>query len=247
MAIRKRYLLIRRSFRGLQGYVGLLAAVLSVMSCVEASAHMASYPSMAPIDTYLSQTAVDEIGLARSAGPPSISNDAEILTLGVHGYSPAVKGRNGFACIVERAWSMAFDDPGFWNPRVRAPICFNAAATRSVLPEYLMRTKWALSGASRSKMVSLVKAAVASHEITAPEFGSMCYMMSKRGYLGDDVGGPWHPHLMFFLPRMAANQWGANLPGSPVMAGVKRFEPTTVFLVPIAKWSDGSADGRQQP
>jgi hypothetical protein len=34
---------------------------------------------------------------------------------------------NGFVCIVERSWTSA-PDPDFWNPKVRTPICFNAAA-----------------------------------------------------------------------------------------------------------------------
>jgi hypothetical protein len=71
-----------------------------------------------------------EIALARSAAPESISRDAEVLVLGRHGFDAAVKGKNGFGCIVERSWASA-PDPDFWNPKVRTPICFNAAAARS--------------------------------------------------------------------------------------------------------------------
>ena len=45
----------------------------------------------------------------------------------------------------------------------------------------------------------------------------MCYMMSKRQYL-NDRGKHWHPHLMFFVAGDAAASWGADLPGSPVIA-----------------------------
>ena len=39
------------------------------------------YPSMAPLDQYLIKDQESELALARSAAPPSISNDAEILVL----------------------------------------------------------------------------------------------------------------------------------------------------------------------
>ena len=63
-----------------------------------------AYPSMAPIEQYLMDRTA-EIALARSAAPESISDDAEILVLGRHGFETAVKGKNGFVCIVERSWT----------------------------------------------------------------------------------------------------------------------------------------------
>ncbi len=88
---------------------------------------------MAAIEQYRSANAADEIALARSAAPAAISGDAEVLILGSHGYESAVKGKNGFVCIVERSWATDFDDAEFWNPKIRAPICFNAPSVRSVL------------------------------------------------------------------------------------------------------------------
>jgi hypothetical protein len=78
----------------------------------------------------------EEIKLARNAALDSISGHAEVLVLGRHGYETAVQGKNGFVCVVERSWTSAIDDPDFWNPKLRAPICFNAPAARS----YLVRT-----------------------------------------------------------------------------------------------------------
>jgi hypothetical protein len=73
----------------------------------------------------------------------------------------------------------------------------------------------------------------------------MCYMMSKQGYL-TDRDGRWHPHLMFFLPLTDAKAWGANLPGSPIFGGEDPHDRATIFLVPVSKWSDGTADSRDQ-
>jgi hypothetical protein len=219
-----------------------LALLLGGIEAARAEAAEPAYPNMAPIEQYRSESQQDEIAFARSAAPPSIANDAEVLTLGAHGYDVAVEGKNGFVCIVERAWANDFDSSDFWNPKVRAPNCFNAAAARSVLPTYLKRTEWALAGVSKAEMVDRTKAALAAKQIKEPEPGAMCYMMSKRGYLGDDVHGHWHPHLMFFLPRTDPSTWGANSKGSPLLASTGALEPVTVFLLPVSRWSDETTE-----
>jgi hypothetical protein len=83
------------------------------------------YPSMAPLEQYLIADRNAEIALAQSAGPESIAHDAEVLVLGRHGNETAVKGKNSFVCMVQRSWTAGIDDPDFWNPKLRAPICFN--------------------------------------------------------------------------------------------------------------------------
>jgi hypothetical protein len=219
--------------------LGLGVMTLFLSSATPAQSATDPYPNRAPIAQYLSPSRADEIALARSAAPPSISADAEILALGPKGYETAVKGKNHFVCIVERPWSNNYDKPDFWNPKVRQPHCFNAAAARSVLPVYLKRTEWVLSGLSKAEMLQRTKAAVAAHEIPAPEPGSMVYMMSKDGYLADDVGH-WYPHLMFLQPRTSGAEWGGDLTGSPVFSDSSFLEPLTIFFVPVPRWSDGT-------
>jgi hypothetical protein len=221
--------------------VAALALLFGVAGAAHADAAPTPYPTMAPIEQYRMAKA-DEIALARSAAPPSISADAEVVTLGDHGYETAVQGKNGFVCIVERAWANGFDDAGFWNPKIRGPICFNPASARSVLPTYLERTKWVLAGAPKAELVERTKAGIAAGRIRPPEAGSMCYMMAKGGYLGDAAGGHWHPHLMFFVSHEAAGPgaWGANLAGSPVKGGDADLDPAVIYFVIVAKWSDGT-------
>ena len=107
------------------------------------------YATMAPIEQYRIASRDDEIAMARSAAPPSIAADADVLVLGEHGYETAAHGKNGFVCIVERSWADPFEDPEFWSPKVRSPNCFNAPAAHAVLPQYLKRTEWALAGLSK--------------------------------------------------------------------------------------------------
>jgi hypothetical protein len=201
----------------------------------------ALYPAMAPIEQYRVASVAEEVALARSAANVAVSGDAEVMVLGSHGYEIAAKGTNGFVCLVERSWATTFDDPQFWNPKLRAPHCFNAAAARSVMPAYLKRTELVLSGLPKDQVEARMKEAVATKVIGAPEQGAMCYMMSKQGYLNDH-DGHWHPHVMFFLPTTEAASWGANLDGSPVFAAQGAPEPVTIFMVPVMTWSDGTVE-----
>src|SRR5882724_2140892 len=81
----------------------LVAALIASRPAVAQDAKQ-SYTSMAPIEQYLMDRDA-EIALARSAAPESISGDAEVIVLGRHGFETAVKGKNGFVCIVERSWT----------------------------------------------------------------------------------------------------------------------------------------------
>jgi hypothetical protein len=197
-----------------------------------------SYPNMAPIAQYRMANRSEEIALARSAAPTSISADAEILVLGDHGFETAIKGKNGFVCLVERSWFASFDDPVFWNPSIRGPDCLNSAAVKTVLAVNLERTQWVLSGLSKAEMQARSKTSAAAQQPPAP--GALGYMMSKEGHLSD-VDGHWHPHLMFFQPHAPLSAWGANLPGSPVFGNEGTATEATVLFVVLSKWSDGSS------
>jgi len=221
--------------------VFVMAVALSAAWAQQAQDAKALYPSMAPIEQYLMANRNAEIALAQSAAPESISRDAEVLVLGRHGYETAVKGKNGFVCIVERSWMAPLDSPDFWNPKLRGPLCLNAAAARSYLPRTIKKTDLILAGRTKAQMSETITAAIDKKELPAMEPGAMCYMLSKQGYLSDS-DGHWHPHLMFFFSQTDPAAWGADLPGSPVLAFNDTWEHLTTFLVPVRKWSDGTAD-----
>jgi hypothetical protein len=197
---------------------------------------------MAPIDQYLMADQGAEIALARSAAPESISRDAEVLVLGRHGFETAVKGKNGFVCIVGRGWTSA-PDAEFWNPKVRVPMCVNAAAAHSYLLRVTKETEWGLAGRTPAQMTESISAAIAKKELPPMESGAMCYMLSKQGY-GGDTTPHWPPHLMFFYTDTNLASWGANLPGSPVVGlSDPVVEHLTQFVIPVQHWSDGT-EGR---
>jgi len=225
--------------------LGSLAMVvlLSARPTAQAQDAKTPYPSMAPLEQYLMPDRPAEIALSRSAAPESISRDAEVMVLGRHGYETAVKGKNGFVCMVERSWTAGIDDPGFWDPKIRGAICLNPPAARTVLPITLKKTELVLAGRSKAQMSEGIKDAFDKKELPPLESGSMSYMMSRQAYLGDSAGH-WHPHLMFFAPETDAVTWGADLPGSPILTFGYSQDRLTVFLIPVPKWSDGTADAQ---
>jgi len=220
-----------------------LASVIPILflwpAGAPAQATKAPYPAMAPLDQYLIPDEKTEIALARSSAPPSISDAADVMVLRRSGYVTAVKGSNGFVCIVERSWAKPTDDPQFWNSKVRAPNCFNPAASRTFLPIFLKKTELVLAGKSRAQILAATTSALNKEEIPALAPGAMCYMMAKQQYLSDEDMS-WHPHLMFFVSGDAVKSWGANLHGSPLIAAVDPEERVTIFMLWSPTWSDGT-------
>jgi hypothetical protein len=215
--------------------------VLAAARLVPAQDAKTLYPAMAPVNQYMIADRNTEIALARSAAPKSISDQAEILVLGEHGYETAVKGTNGFTCMVERPWTAGANDPDFWNPKVRSPFCLNAQAVETYLPLTIMKTNLALAGKSKPQIVAAIQSALEEKKLPPMASGAMCYMMSKQGYL-NNADGPWHPHLMFFAPSTKPEAWGANLDNSPIVAVQDTEDRITIFMVPLSRWSDGTPD-----
>jgi hypothetical protein len=201
-----------------------------------------SYAAMAPIARYLMPSVAAEIVLARTAGPSSIAAHAEVLVLTKRGYAVGAKGTNGWVCFVERSWTAGLDDPEFWNWRGLGPACLNPPAVRSVLPQYIARTKWAIAGYTREEIAAKAKAAYADHQFTDPAPASFAFMLSKEGYLlGAD--GPWRPHVMPFVAYDQLATWGVGFKASPILGPMPNFfrpyEPVTI-AIPVSRWSDGS-------
>jgi hypothetical protein len=211
------------------------------------------YPKMAPIDQYLMDRDA-EIAMARSAAPEAISKDATVLVLTNHGWETAIKGTNGFVCMVERSWTSNIDFPEVWNPKIRAADCLNPGAAKSILPIMNKLTQMALAGASEKERIAGIQAADAKKELPPLEPGAMSYMMSKQSYL-TDVGTPNASHVMFFLPtRKVDSEWGGLLPKFPVATTsfffsnpgteypqAQQLPPLRLMYVTVPIWSDGSS------
>ena len=223
--------------------LGSLALVFVLQTAWSAQAQTAKapYPTMAPVEQYLMPDRNAEIALARTAAPESISRDAEVLVLGRHGYETAVKGKNGFVCLVERSWNASYDNPEFWNPKNRSPDCYNPPAARTILPLIVKRADLVLAGRSKDQIIEGVEA-FGRKKVPALQPGAMCYMLSKEAYLTDQ-GSHNVAHLMFYVPEGTA--WGENLPGSPVSVLDQQIPGApsriSMYMVPVRRWSDGTS------
>jgi hypothetical protein len=243
---------MRKNKLGAIAIVGFALLVVLGTACrAMAQGATTPYPKMAPIEQYLMDR-TEEITLARSAAPESISRDATILILGRQGYETAVQGESGFVCMVGRAWGAAFDWAEFWNPKVRAADCMNPQAARSILPIVYLRARMAMAGRSKAEILSALKAAFENKQLPDLESGAMDYMMSKSAYLTDERPHSM-PHLMFYTRVKDGKDWGSGAGGSPVMSSpywffspleqsqMKGLPMILVFLVGVADWSDGTA------
>jgi hypothetical protein len=228
------------------GVVGLLSA----SGPSSALAADSAYPRMEALAAYLMPKNA-EIALARSAAPTSISKDATVLVLGRHGYVTAVKGTNGFVCMVERGWSIAIDFSLEYDPHLRSVDCLNPPAVRSILPLEMKMTDMVLAGRSQASIAAAISADYKDGRLPPVEPGAAGLMMSKGSYI---IGQPPHnfPHVMFFTTVSAERFAAANLPDVPVFLspyffvdGVDRtaadgLPAIQIMDVVVFRWSDGT-------
>jgi len=184
----------------------------------------------------------DEIALARSAAPDSISAHATVEVLTASGYKVAAQGDNGFVCMVMRGWAGA---PTFWpapvremivySSKVRSPICFDPVASRTVLPYHELRAKLRIAGKDPDTIASEVATAYATGKLPKREGVAFAYMWSADMDLGPGIGA-WHPHLMIYTPYYDNAMLGGNNPGSPLPAvGDDAGTAFAVTVVPVSR------------
>ena len=118
--------------------------------------------------------------------------------------------------------------------KLRAPICFNPVASRTVLPLQELRTKLGMEGETPDQIAEGVQAAYAKGELPKMETVAFAYMFSADQDLGPGVG-PWHPHMMLYTPyyensMLGGNQVGGTLP----FVGDDAGTPFAVTVIPVA-------------
>ncbi len=152
----------------------------------------------------------EEIRLARTAGPESVTQNASVHVLRDSGFELAEKGSGSFHCFVERSWAAPRPDNSItFDARVRAPNCINAEGARTVMRERFMVAKLALQGHDSDEINRRIDAALASGELESPTGVALTYMMSKHQWLGE---GPqaWKPHVMLWSPGLTQPEVGGG-------------------------------------
>jgi hypothetical protein len=177
-----------------------------------------------------------ELRLAASAAPPNISGRATLKVLTESGYRVAREGSNGFTCLVARAWAAPtfgpaeLREPAFSYVKLRAPICYDPIASRTVVPYQEFRTRLGLQGKTADEIKDAVSQAYASGVLPRMEAVSFAYMLSADQDLGPRVGA-WHPHMMVFAPYYENAMLGGNTLGGPL--AIVTDDPGTPFTVVV--------------
>src|SRR5258708_14179112 len=143
----------------------IMAGLVLLLVSMQAASMRGQSPQYPPVSEYM-MTPEAEVALARSAAPANISDRATIKVLTASGYQVAHEGDNGFVCMVMRGWSAPTYTPAqlrdlVYDATVHAPICFNPAASRTVMPYYELRSKLAMEGKTPEHIAEGVQAAYA--------------------------------------------------------------------------------------
>ena len=207
---------------------------LFLMLIIMAGQAVAQYP---PLREYMMQRDA-EIALAKSAAPANISERATIKVLTASGYEAVHQGNNGFVCMVMRGWTAPTYTPTqfrnlVYDATVRAPICFDPAASRTVMPYYELRSKLGMEGKTPEQIAESVQSAYVTGKLPKRESVSFAYMWSADQNLGPGIGA-WHPHMMIFAPyyensMLGGNEFGHALPQVSDDGGT----PFTVVVIPV--------------
>jgi hypothetical protein len=216
-------------------------SVLAAIALLPAGSPAAQQsPDLTP---YLISDRAAEIALARSAAAKHVADSATVLVLTRAGYVEAARGTNGFTCFVQHSFDGRIGDPGFWDPSIRAPICLNAPAVRTVLPEMRKRAEWIMAGVSPADIAIRTRKAYASHVFPMPAAGAMAFMLSPEQHLSN-TDPHWAPHLMFWYDKsMPAAIWGVGGVTNTIIdgSGLDPDAQVLTLLIPVRRWSDGKS------
>ena len=196
----------------------------------------AQSPKYPPLSEYMMEPEA-EIALAKSAAPDGVSGRATIKVLTTSGYKVSVQGDNGFVCMVMRGWSAPTYTPAanrnlVYDPKTRAPICFNPVASRTVVPYQELRTRLGMEGKGPDQIAEEIEAAYAKGELPKMEAVGFGYMLSADQMLGP--AGAWHPHMMVYTPYYTNAMLGNNA-GESGLPSISDDEgtPFAVTVIPV--------------
>jgi hypothetical protein len=211
--------------------------LISLLVSLDAARVVAQSPKYPPLSEYM-MTRDEEIALARSAAPENVSARATVKILTGNGYKVASPGDNGFVCMVMRGWTAPTFTPApfrdlVYDSKVRAPICFDPVASRSVLPYYELRTKFGMEGKNPEAIASGVAMAYALGQLPASAGVAFAYMWSAHQHLAPGIGA-WRPHMMVLAPYYTNSMLGDNdFAGPAPKVTDDAGTPFAVVVIPV--------------
>jgi hypothetical protein len=214
----------------------IVAGLVLVFGSMQATSMLGQNSKYPPLSEYM-MTPEAEVALARSAAPENVSGHATVKILAASGYKVAAQGDNGFVCIVMRGWGAPTFSPAqlrdlVYYAKLRAPICFNPVASRTVLPLQELRARLGTEGKTPDQIAEVVQAAYTKGELPKMEMVAFAYMFSADQDLGPGVGH-WHPHMMVYTPYYENSMLGGNQPGALPIVGDDAGTPFAVTVIPV--------------
>ena len=208
-----------------------------VVYFLTAIAAMAAEPRYPPLSAYMMSRDL-EVALAKSAAPENVADHASIKILTAAGYRTVVDGDNGFTCIVMRGWGAPTYTPVanrdlVYDAAVRAPICYDPVAVRTILPYQELRATLAMQGKRPEGIAESVQQAYATGKLPKMEAVAFAYMFSADMYLGPQVRH-YHPHVMVYAPYYDNKMLGDN-PRDTLQMRTSDDEgtPFAVVVIPV--------------
>lgn len=170
----------------------------------------------------------EEVRLAMSAGPLSVSQSADVYVFGAHGFELAIEGTNGFSCLVIRQAE---------SPDVLAPHCLSPDATETVLPAKLAEGRLVAEGLTLESVQSRLSDDFESGALPIPSGQAYAYMLSSGQRLG--AAGSWRPHFMLYMPY-ATNDDVGGVAGQPEFpfVGPEVGHPHSTMVVVMTEFVD---------
>lgn len=170
----------------------------------------------------------EEIRLARSAAPASVSEKARVWYFDRGRYVVADSGSSGVECYVGRSWPLSIE-----------PHCLDAEGARTILRLEMRAVELAHAGVSRDSASRELAAGIASGRFPLPSRPAMSWMMSASQVLYGDDGqraGAWQPHIMIYIPYLTAEMAGTGTNRDPFSGlVVNPGKPTANLMVVVPR------------
>lgn len=161
-----------------------------------------------------------EIALARSAAPRSVSDSASVYVFTDTGYTLAVRGSSGAACYVSRSWPASIE-----------PHCFDAEGAATIMRIHMREVELLHRGLTPAQAEREIGPAILAGTFRLPSRPSLSYMMSADQRLISDDGravGAWRPHMMIYYPFLPATPTTDMSAGMITGAGTAQSSITIV-------------------
>lgn len=185
------------------------------------------------------QSRDQEIALALTAGPPSVTAKAGVYVHDAKGYLKVRDSQNGFVCLVDHR-----------IPNAVEPQCMDAEGVKTFLPKFELVASMRAQGKAEPAIREAVQAGFRSGKFKAPGRPGIIYMLSPHNVVTiDEVKGiavPFPGHLMFYAPNLTSADLGSDgTPASPIFV-VDEKTPHALMIVPVPPPGAGHSHGAPQ-